>query len=133
MLIDHAFLEKKAANNAMELLTRWPKDWTEGRVETMAAVARDETAQLAQVLRLLLGRGGRLDRSHKNSYANSLRLLVRKGEPAEVLDRLLRPLAAAPPFQPGPGCTWFALPRARLSAPPGFTSILKGCPACSTW
>ncbi|MBZ5622878.1 MAG: tRNA-(ms[2]io[6]A)-hydroxylase [Acidobacteriia bacterium] len=89
LLIDHAFLEKKAANNAMELLTRWPNDWTEGWVETMAGVARDETAHLAQVMRMLLRRGGRLDRSHKNSYANSLRLLVRKGEPAEVLDRLL--------------------------------------------
>jgi tRNA-(ms[2]io[6]A)-hydroxylase len=89
LLIDHAFLEKKAANNAMELLTRWPNDWTEGWVETMAGVARDETAHLAQVLHLLIERGGRLDRTHKNSYANSLRLLVRKGEPAEVLDRLL--------------------------------------------
>ena len=89
LLIDHAFLERKAANNAMELLTRWPNDWIEGWVETMAGVARDETAHLAQVMRLLLDRGGRLDRTHKNSYANSLRLLVRKGEPAEVLDRLL--------------------------------------------
>jgi tRNA-(ms[2]io[6]A)-hydroxylase len=89
LLIDHAFLEKKAANNAMELLTRWPNDWIEGWVETMAGVARDETAHLAQVMHMLIGRGGRLDRTHKNSYANSLRLLVRKGEPAEVLDRLL--------------------------------------------
>jgi tRNA-(ms[2]io[6]A)-hydroxylase len=89
LLIDHAFLEKKAANNAMELLTRWPDDWTEGWVETMAGVAKDETAHLAQVMRILLRRGGRLDRTHKNPYANSLRLLVRKGEPAEVLDRLL--------------------------------------------
>jgi tRNA-(ms[2]io[6]A)-hydroxylase len=89
LLIDHAFLEKKAANNAMELLTRWPNDWTEGWVETMAGVARDEAAHLAQVTRLLIGRGGRLDRSHKNAYANALRLLVRRGEPAEILDRLL--------------------------------------------
>jgi tRNA-(ms[2]io[6]A)-hydroxylase len=89
LLIDHAFLEKKAANNAMELLTRWPNDWTEGWVETMAGIARDETAHLAQVIRILLDRGGRLDRTHKNPYANSLRLLVRKGEPAEILDRLL--------------------------------------------
>ena len=89
LLIDHAFLEKKAANNAMELLTRWPNDWIEGWVETMAGVARDETAHLAQVLHLLIERGGKLDRTHKNPYANALRLLVRKGEPAEVLDRLL--------------------------------------------
>jgi tRNA-(ms[2]io[6]A)-hydroxylase len=89
LLIDHAFLEKKAATNAMELMTRWPNDWLEGWVETMTAVARDEAAHLAQVTRILMRRGGRLDRFHKNSYANSLRQLVRKGEPAEILDRLL--------------------------------------------
>ncbi len=89
LLNDHAFLEKKAAANAMELLTRWPNDGVEGWVETMTSVARDETAHLAQVTRILLSRGGRLERIHKNPYANSLRLLVRKGDPAEILDRLL--------------------------------------------
>jgi tRNA-(ms[2]io[6]A)-hydroxylase len=89
LLMDHAFLEKKAANNALELLTRWPGDWLPGWVETMTGVARDEAAHLAQVTRILLRRGGRLDRIHKNPYANSLRLLVRKGEPAQILDRLL--------------------------------------------
>ena len=89
LLIDHAFLEKKAAANAMELLTRWPNDGVEGWVETMTSVARDETAHLAQVTRILLSRGGKLERIHKNPYANSLRLLVRKGDPAEILDRLL--------------------------------------------
>ncbi len=88
LLIDHAFLEKKAANNAMELMTRWPDDWTPGWVETMTSVARDEAAHLAQVVRILMKRGGRLARAHKNDYANSLRQLVRKGEQPEVLDRL---------------------------------------------
>ena len=89
LLIDHAFLEKKAANNAMELMTRWPGDWLAGWVETMSGVARDETAHLAQVVRMLGRRGGRLERIHKNPYANGLRLLVRKGQqPGEVLDRL---------------------------------------------
>jgi len=89
LLIDHAFLEKKAATNALELLTRWPNDWLEGWVEAMTGVARDEVAHLAQVTRLLLNRGARLDRFHKNPYANSLRQLVRKGEPGDLLDRLL--------------------------------------------
>jgi len=89
LLIDHAFLEKKAANNAMELMTRWPGDWTPGWVETMTAIARDETAHLAQVVRLLNKRGGRLERIHKNPYANALRLLVRKGGTGEILDRVL--------------------------------------------
>jgi tRNA 2-(methylsulfanyl)-N6-isopentenyladenosine37 hydroxylase len=89
LLVDHAFLEKKAANNALELMTRWPSDWLEGWVETMTGVARDEAAHLAQVTRILMRRGARLERVHKNPYANQLRLLVRKGDPAEILDRLL--------------------------------------------
>lgn len=89
LLADHAFLEKKAALNAMQLLERWPREWVPGWVETMTSVARDEAAHLAQVTRLLLRRGGRLGRAHKNPYANALRDLVRKGEVIpEALDRL---------------------------------------------
>ncbi len=73
----------------MQLLERWPQEWVPGWVETMTAVARDEAAHLAQVTRLLLRRGGRLARTHKNPYANALRELVRKGEVIpEALDRL---------------------------------------------
>jgi tRNA 2-(methylsulfanyl)-N6-isopentenyladenosine37 hydroxylase len=89
LLIDHAFLEKKAANNAMELMTRWPDDWTPGWVEAMTGIARDEAAHLAQVARLLMKRGGRLSRGHKNPYSNALRALVRSGTPNEIVDRLL--------------------------------------------
>jgi tRNA-(ms[2]io[6]A)-hydroxylase len=89
LLADHAFLEKKAALNAIQLLERWPKEWLPGWVETMTGVARDETAHLAQVTRLLIRRGGRLERGHSNPYASALRALVRKGEVvAETLDRL---------------------------------------------
>ena len=89
LLVDHAFLEKKAATNALELLTRWPDDWLDGWVEAMTAIARDEVSHLAQVTRLILNRGGHMDRFHKNPYANSLRQMVRIGEPDELLDRLL--------------------------------------------
>jgi tRNA-(ms[2]io[6]A)-hydroxylase len=89
LLIDHAFLGKKPAANAMVLLTRWPSDGVEGWVETMTSVARDEAAHLAQVTRILISRGGRLDRGHTNPYARSLRLLVRKGDQDKILDRLL--------------------------------------------
>ena len=88
LLIDHAFLEMKAAQNAMELMTRWPNDWTPGWVETLTSVARDETAHLAQVSRLLIRRGGRLERGHKSTYAAALRKLVRSGKSTETLDRL---------------------------------------------
>lgn len=89
LLIDHAFLEKKAANNAMDMMTRWPGEWVPGWVETMTSVARDEAAHLAQVSKALARRGGRLARVHKNPYANALRALVRKGDAGEVIDRLL--------------------------------------------
>ncbi len=89
LLVDHAFLEKKAAQNAMELLTRWPNEWVEGWVETMTSIARDEAAHLAQVMRLLLKRGGRMGRGHTNPYAKALRSLVRNGGGGEPLDRLL--------------------------------------------
>ena len=88
LLMDHAFLEKKAANNAMELMTHWPSDWFPGWVEAMTSVARDEAAHLAQVVRLLIRRGGRLGRVHKNPYANALRILARKGDASEIVDRL---------------------------------------------
>lgn len=88
LLIDHAFLEKKAANNAMELMTHWPGDFVSGWVDAMTAVARDEAAHLAHVVRLLSRRGGKLARTHKNPYANALRLLVRKGDANQIVDRL---------------------------------------------
>ena len=88
LLIDHAFLEMKAAQNAMELMTRWPNEWTPGWVETMTGVARDETAHLSQVTRLLMKRGGRMERGHKSFYASALRTLVRSGKAGETLDRL---------------------------------------------
>lgn len=88
LLVDHAFLERKAANNALELMTKWPGNWVPGWVETLSGVARDESAHLSQVVRLLARRGGKLERVHKNPYANALRQLVRKGDNGEVLDRL---------------------------------------------
>ncbi|AMV40374.1 tRNA isopentenyl-2-thiomethyl-A-37 hydroxylase MiaE [Planctomyces sp. SH-PL62] len=91
LLNDHAFLEKKAAANALDLLNRWPEpvppdDWA----TTLASVAHDEAAHLSSVLRLLIRRGGRLERNHRNPYANALRALVRSGRGnEELVDRLL--------------------------------------------
>ena len=91
LLSDHAYLEKKAASNALELMNRWPEPvCPEGWVTTLASVARDEAAHLNSVTRLLLQRGGKLERLHKNPYAHDLRKLVRKGAGTqELLDRLL--------------------------------------------
>jgi tRNA-(ms[2]io[6]A)-hydroxylase len=89
LLNDHAFLEKKAAINAMELMVRWPDAWTPGWVEALTGIARDEAAHLSQAVRVLTRRGGQLTRGHRSSYANALRTLVRKAGPHELLDRLL--------------------------------------------
>jgi len=91
LLSDHAYLEKKAASNALELMNRWPEPvCPEGWVTTLASVARDEAAHLNSVTRLLSQRGGKLERLHKNPYAHDLRRLVRKGAGVrELLDRLL--------------------------------------------
>lgn len=91
LLNDHAYLEKKAASNALELLNRWPEpscpaDW----VSTLASIASDEAAHLHSVVRLLARRGGKLERTHRNPYASALRGLVRQGAGnQELLDRLL--------------------------------------------
>ena len=78
----------KAAQNAMDLMTRWPNTWLPGWVEAMTSVARDEAAHLAQVTRVLIKRGGRLVRSHKAAYPRDLRARVRNGGSDELLDRL---------------------------------------------
>ncbi len=99
LLNDHAHLEKKAATNALDLLNRWPghedagpdeKDFSMRWVRAMTAVARDESDHLGIVLRLLVRRGGRFTKSHRNPYAAALHRLARLGQgPREVIDRLL--------------------------------------------
>lgn len=91
LLNDHAYLERKAASNALELLNRWPQSsdsafW----MLSLSQIARDETAHLNSVLRLLVQRRGTLIGLHQNLYAGDLRKLVRKGKGnQELLDRLL--------------------------------------------
>jgi tRNA-(ms[2]io[6]A)-hydroxylase len=91
LLGDHAYLERKAASNALEMLNRWPepkrpKRWT----ETLASIARDEASHLDMVVKLLIKRGGHIPRLHRSEYAAELRGLVRRGDgPREILDRLL--------------------------------------------
>jgi len=91
LLNDHAHLEKKAATNALELLTRWPEpNPPENWVTAMAAVSRDEVEHLAFVTRLLARRGGRLTKQHGNAYASDLHKEVRRGKgPEELVDRLM--------------------------------------------
>ena len=91
LLNDHAHLEKKAANNAMDMLNRWPTNpppvsW----VANMIHVAKDEVEHLHVVNKLLERRGGAMSKSHKNTYAAALNGLIRLGEgQKEHVDRLL--------------------------------------------
>lgn len=90
LLNDHAHLEKKAAQNALELLHRWPEPCPpENWVVAMTAVAKDEVEHLALVVRLLSRRGGALTKSHRNDYAAALRGLIRSGGEPETIDRLM--------------------------------------------
>jgi tRNA 2-(methylsulfanyl)-N6-isopentenyladenosine37 hydroxylase len=91
LLCDHAYLERKAASNALDLLNRWTEPYCPDLwAETLSGIAKDETAHLSTVLKLLSKRGGKLTRTHKSYYATNLRLLVRTGKGnLELLDRLL--------------------------------------------
>ncbi len=91
LLNDHAYLEKKAALNALELLNRWPdSDCASEWSLCLAAIADDEASHLLSVTKILTRRGGALDRNHRNDYASALRELVRLGQARrELLDRLL--------------------------------------------
>ncbi len=91
LLSDQAYLEKKAANNALEFMNLWPGPraplhW----LSSVATIAKDEALHLQMVLKLLEKRGGVLQASHKNPYAADLRRLIRSGKGAqELVDRLL--------------------------------------------
>ncbi len=91
LLSDHAWLEKKAANNALDLLNQWPRAELSARwMAVMSAVARDEVQHLGLVCRQLSRLGGGLERRHGNPYATELHERVRRGQgPHHLLDRLL--------------------------------------------
>jgi tRNA-(ms[2]io[6]A)-hydroxylase len=91
LLSDQAYLEKKAANNALEFMNLWPTAEAPAHwLSSVSTIAQDETAHLKMVLRLLEKKGGKLERSHKNQYALDLRQCIRKGKGQQDLaDRLL--------------------------------------------
>src|SRR5579859_2278957 len=91
LLSDQAYLEKKAANNALEFLNLWPGPKAPSHwLSSIATIAKDETVHLQMVLKLLEKRGGLLPATHKNSYAADLRKHIRTGKGAqELADRLL--------------------------------------------
>ena len=91
LLSDQVYLEKKAANNALEFLNLWPCPQAPAHwLASVASIARDETLHMQAALKLLEKRGGVLERAHKNPYAYDLRKLIRKGQGKDDLtDRLI--------------------------------------------
>jgi tRNA-(ms[2]io[6]A)-hydroxylase len=91
LLNDHGHLERAAAANALQLMTRCPLHVPSERwIGRLTGLARDEVEHLGTVNSLLMSRGGAPSRSHVNPYARSLRSLVRMGQGVrELIDRLL--------------------------------------------
>jgi tRNA 2-(methylsulfanyl)-N6-isopentenyladenosine37 hydroxylase len=87
VLVDHAHCEKKAAAQALSMLSAFPDVPRLGRA--MARLAREEAGHLAQVLQLLDRRGLRLGRDPGDPYAQELQRHVRHPRTERLLDRLL--------------------------------------------
>lgn len=84
---DHAHAEKKAALNALSLLSREP-----GRTELvrrMSRLAQEELGHLDAVLRYLRARSWTLAPDRPDRYAGALLTLRRSGGQAALADRLL--------------------------------------------
>jgi tRNA-(ms[2]io[6]A)-hydroxylase len=87
VLIDHAHCEKKAAAQALSLLQAYPE--VPGLALQMAQLAREESAHLAKVLRLLESRGASLGPDPGDPYVQQLHVLIRSSPADRRLDRLL--------------------------------------------
>lgn len=87
ILLDHAHLEKKAAQMALTILYRYPERAV--LLRPLSELAREEMEHFEQVLDALEARGGTFGRLHPSPYAGRLMEAVRRGEPARLLDTLL--------------------------------------------
>ena len=87
VLVDHAHCEKKAAAQALSLLSAFPQ--APGLARAMARMAREEAGHLAQVLALMERRGLTLGRDAGDPYAQGLQEQVRQPAQERLLDRLL--------------------------------------------
>jgi tRNA-(ms[2]io[6]A)-hydroxylase len=84
---DHAHAEKKAALNALSLLSREPQ--RTDLVRRMARLAGEELEHLEAVLRHLRARGWELAPDRPDRYAGALLQLRRSGGAPALVDRLL--------------------------------------------
>ena len=88
LLIDHAHCEKKAAGTAMNLLFAYGTVAPEICHE-LSEIVVEELTHFRQVLELLDDRGIAYRSLKPSGYGRKLNELVRPGEPARAIDRML--------------------------------------------
>jgi tRNA-(ms[2]io[6]A)-hydroxylase len=87
LLSDHLHCERKAAENALALVRRYPHRGTS--VAALTRLAHEETSHVVQVAALLARRGWVPRADTPNHYARHLLAEVRGREPERLLDALL--------------------------------------------
>src|SRR5205807_85556 len=87
LLSDHLHCERKAAENALSLVRRYPHRGDS--VGALTRLAHEETSHVVQVAALLARRGWAPRADTPNHYARSLLREVRSREPERLLDALL--------------------------------------------
>lgn len=87
LLSDHLHCERKAAENALSLVRRYPH--RAGSVDVLGRLAHEETSHVVQVAALLARRGWSPRTDLPNQYARALLAEVRGREPERLLDALL--------------------------------------------
>jgi tRNA 2-(methylsulfanyl)-N6-isopentenyladenosine37 hydroxylase len=87
LLVDHANCEKKAASTALALMFAYAEDLE--LAEQMSRLAREELRHYEQVAQLLRGLAIEPKRLAPGRYAQRLRQLVARGEPAREIDLML--------------------------------------------
>lgn len=87
VLIDHAHCEKKAAASALALVQAYPEN--SELVRRCVGLAQEELRHFRQVHRIIVKRGGTLQRDIGDPYAKALLATVRHGKQERCVDRLL--------------------------------------------
>lgn len=88
LLSDHLHCERKAAENALSLVRRYPQR-DGGAVEVLSRLAHEETSHVVQVAALIASRGWSPRADTPNHYARRLFAEVRGREPGRLLDALM--------------------------------------------
>jgi tRNA-(ms[2]io[6]A)-hydroxylase len=87
LLSDHLHCERKAAENALSLLRRYPHRGPS--VAALSRLAHEETSHVVQVAALIASRGWTPRADTPNLYARALLAAVRGVEPGRLCDALL--------------------------------------------